>query len=81
MEQKERDFVKGKVEKKEFENGGSILKVSIPMDELQRIAKNGWVNIDIKTGKESGKLYMENNTYQKDDRVNWQKKEDSQLNF
>lgn len=61
---KKRDFVGGKVQVKEFDNGGKILKVSIPMDELQRIEKDGWVNIEIKTGKESGKLYMENQTWE-----------------
>ena len=54
----EKDFVKSKIEKKEFDNGGAILKVGIPMEELQRIEKNGWVNFDIKTSKE-GKYYAE----------------------
>ena len=64
MGNENKDFIKGKVEEKTFENGGKIIKVSIPFDELERINKNGWVNLDIKTGKESGKMYMENNTFE-----------------
>jgi len=60
------DFIKSKVEVKEFDNGGKIIKISIPMDELKRIENNGWVNIDLKKGKDSGKLYLQNNVWKKE---------------
>jgi len=64
MQQQVKDFINGKVEKKVFNNGGSILKVSIPEDEIKRILNNGWVNIDIKVSKKTGKPYMEKNVWQ-----------------
>jgi len=60
----DKDFVGGKVEVKEFDGGGEIIKIWIPKDEVMRILKDSGINVDIKTGKASGKLYMENNTWQ-----------------
>lgn len=55
----DKDFIKGKVEVKTFENGGKILKVWIPKDELERITKDNGVNFEIKFSKEKGTPYME----------------------
>lgn len=59
-----KDFIKGKVEVKTFDNGGKILKVWIPKDELERVTKENGINIEIKFSKDSGKPYIENNTFQ-----------------
>ena len=60
----EKDFIKGKIEIKEFDNGGKIIKVAIPFTELVRIKSDkDWVNFDIKTSQTKGTLYMENNKY------------------
>ncbi len=58
----EKDFVKGTAKEKVFSNGGKIIKVWIPVQELNRIAKDGNVNFDIKTSKK-GTLYMENDSW------------------
>jgi hypothetical protein len=58
----EKDFIKGKATEKVFQNGGKIIKVWIPVQELNRIAKEGNVNFDIKTSKK-GTLYMENDSW------------------
>ena len=58
------DFVGGKVEVKTFDNGGKMIKLWIPMDELRRIKKDSGINVDIKFSRKTGKPYMENNTWQ-----------------
>ena len=64
----EKDFIAGKCDIKTFENGGKMIKVSIPAEEVKRILKDGWINFDIKYKKNpvEGKspIYMENNTWQ-----------------
>lgn len=67
-----KDYIKGKVIKKEFSNGGHILKISIPMDEINRIQKKDWINIEVAEMKEprqdpKGNIqthYMTNNDWQ-----------------
>lgn len=55
------------LEKKSFSNGGEIIKVSInpKFIEYYNANKNdkGYVNIDIKTSKDSSKMYAELNTF------------------
>ena len=42
-----KDFIKGRVVKKVFDNGGYILKVSMPIEEINRVCKAGWINFSI----------------------------------
>jgi hypothetical protein len=66
----QKDYIKGKVTKKTFDNGGHVLKLSIPMEELKRIENKGWVNIEISELREprthEGRTFthsMYNNAY------------------
>ncbi|MBT6053331.1 MAG: hypothetical protein HOG49_41590 [Candidatus Scalindua sp.] len=58
------DFVGGKVDIKTFDNGGKIIKLWIPLEEIDRIRKDSGVNIDIKFSRKDNKPYMENNSWQ-----------------
>ena len=59
----ERNYInKCKIVKKEFDNGGSLLKVSMGIDDLQKIAnEDGWVNLIItkrRTPHENGSTHL-----------------------
>jgi hypothetical protein len=68
MEQKEKVFADGFMFKRredapEFVIGQLSIKVDEAVAFLSQNARNGWVNLDIKTGR-SGKQYLELNTYE-----------------
>jgi len=76
----EKKYANGLFAKKiEFQNGGTITKLSIKVDDfvsfLEENAENGWVNLDLKTKKDANakfNLYAELNkfkstTFVKDD--------------
>ena len=59
------------IKKKDFDNGGSVLNCAFGIEELQKIAKNGWVNLTIcerREPSENGKThYAKLDTYKKDE--------------
>ena len=60
------EFAKGiNVKERNFENGGSVINISINVEEfmLNPINDDKWINLTLKRGKESGKLYAVNNEY------------------
>jgi hypothetical protein len=60
------EFAKGiNVKERNFDNGGSVINISINVEEfmLNPINDDKWINITLKRGKESGKLYAINNEY------------------
>lgn len=64
------DYAKGiYVKERIFEDGGSVINLSIDITEFydNPINNDKWINLTIKRGKESGKLYAINNEfYQKE---------------
>lgn len=69
MATNDKDFVQGLfVDKKVFDSGGDITKLSIQVDRfIEYLQKNknekGYVNIDVKTSK-GGKPYAQLNAFQ-----------------
>lgn len=60
------DFAKGiNIKEKTFDNGNSIINISINVEQIfeNPINNEKFVNITIKRGKESGKLYAINNEF------------------
>ena len=60
------EFAKGvSVKERSFENSGSVINISINVEEfmLNPINDDKWINLTLKRGKESGKLYAVNNEY------------------
>ena len=60
------DFAKGiNIKEKVFEGGNSIINMSIHIEQIfeNPINNEKYVNITIKRGKESGKLYAINNEF------------------
>lgn len=60
------EFAKGiSVKERNFDNGGSVINISINVEEfmLNPINDDKWINLTLKRGKESGKLYAVNNEY------------------
>ena len=60
------DFAKGiKLKERNFDNGGSVINMSIDVSEIMEnpINNDKYINVIIKRGKESGKLYAVNNDY------------------
>lgn len=59
-------FVGGKATQKTFPDGGSIINISVPVEELKKIVSNGWVNISIckmREAKNGQTHYMVNNAF------------------
>lgn len=60
------EFAKGvSVKERNFDNGGSVINISLDLEELMLnpINKDRYINLTLKRGKESGKLYAVNNDY------------------
>ena len=70
QQQDDKTFVNGmRIERKFFQNGGSIDKVGINVNDFiqflqQHASPTGWVNFDIKTSQKTGQPYAELNTWQ-----------------
>lgn len=65
------EFAKGiNVKERNFDNGGSVINISINVEEfmLNPINDDKWINLTLKRGKESGKLYAVNNEYYQKER-------------
>ena len=68
-QQQEKIFVNGmRIERKQFQNGGSIDKVGICVADFiqflqQHQGPSGWVNFDIKLSQNTGQPYAELNTW------------------
>ena len=64
------EFAKGvSVKERTFDNGGSVINISINLEEFMQnpINQDKYINLTLKRGKESGKLYAVNNEfYQKE---------------
>lgn len=70
------DFAKGvSIKEKTFDNGGSITNISINLEHFMEnpINDDKYINLQIKRGKESGKLYAANNEYYQKNANNEQK--------
>lgn len=61
----EKQFVKGFIIKEKETKYGTIIKIAINLEALKENEFNekGWLNIDLKRGKESNKLYAEIDNY------------------
>jgi hypothetical protein len=60
------EFAKGvTVKERTFEDGGSVINLSFDVTEFydNPINNDRWINLTLKRGKESGKLYAVNNEY------------------
>lgn len=60
------EFAKGvSVKEHIFDNGGSVINISIDIEKFMDnpINKDKYINLTLKRGKESGKLYAENNEF------------------
>lgn len=60
------EFAKGvNVKERVFENGGSVINITLNLEEimLNPINQDKYINLTLKRGKESGKLYAVNNDY------------------
>mgnify|MGYP003647879643 CR=1 FL=1 len=70
QQQSDKIFVNGmRIERKFFNNGGSIDKVGINVNDFiqflqQHVGQTGWVNFDIKTSQNTGQPYAELNQWQ-----------------
>lgn len=66
------DFAKGiNIKEKTFDNGNSIINISIDVSQIMEnpINNDRFINLTLKRGKESGKLYAINNEfYQKNNK-------------
>jgi|TARA_R110002074_G_scaffold69568_2_gene162132 hypothetical protein len=55
MADKKREYIMGTFKEKVFDNGGSIIKCAISVDDLYKKANSdGWIHFDIKQRKEVG---------------------------
>lgn len=78
------DFVKGiNIKEKVFEGGNSIINMSIDVSQVMEnpINNDRYINITIKRGKESGKLYAINNEYYQKNNNKVVDKEDGIVQF
>ena len=60
------EFAKGvKIRERQFDNGGNVINISIDLNEFMSnpINDDRYINLTLKRGKESGKLYAVNNDY------------------
>jgi hypothetical protein len=60
------DFAKGiSIKEKTFDNGNSIINISIDVSQIMDnpINNDRFINLTLKRGKESGKLYAINNEF------------------
>jgi len=64
----EKQFVKGFNVKEKETKYGSIIKIGINLQDFKEnnFNEKGWLNIDLKRGKESNKLYAEVDTYERE---------------
>lgn len=53
------------IKERNFENGGSVINITINLEEFMSnpINQDKYINLTLKRGKESGKLYAVNNDY------------------
>lgn len=78
------DFVKGiKINEKVFESGSSIINMSIDVSQIMEnpINNDRYINITIKRGKESGKLYAINNKFYQKNNTKVEHKEEEIVKF
>ena len=60
------EFAKGiTVKERTFDNGGSVINLSIDIEKFLQnpINDDRWINLTLKRGKDSGKLYAVNDDY------------------
>ena len=80
----DKQFVKGFKVKSQETKYGEIIKCGINVNEFcegNLMNDKGWINFDIKRGKESGKLYAELNTYNQNFEGNNEAQEDETVQF
>ncbi len=71
------DFAKGvNVKEKTFDNGGKIINISINLETFMEnpINNDKYINLTLKRGKETGKLYAVNNEYYQKNNIKSDKK-------
>lgn len=60
------EFAKGvSVKERTFDNGGSVINITVDLTTFMEnpINNDKYINLTLKRGKESGKLYAVNNDY------------------
>ena len=60
------EYAKGiYIKERTFDNGGSVINLSFDVTEFYNnpINNDKWINLTLKRGKESGKLYAVNDEY------------------
>lgn len=80
----DKQFVKGFKVKSQETKYGEIIKCGINVNEFcesNLMNDKGWINFDIKRGKESAKLYAELNTYNQNFEGNNEAQEDEIVQF
>lgn len=78
------DFAKGiNIKEKVFEGGNSIINMSIDVSQIMEnpINNERFINITIKRGKESGKLYAINNEFYQKNNQKVEEKEEEIVKF
>lgn len=78
------DFAKGiNIKEKVFEGGNSIINMSIDVSQIMEnpINNERFINITIKRGKESGKLYAINNEFYQKNNAKVEEKEEEIVKF
>ena len=78
------DFAKGiTIKEKVFESGTSIINLSIDVTQVMEnpINNDRFINLTIKRGKESGKLYAINNEFYQKNNQKTVEKEDVRVQF
>ena len=78
------DFAKGiTIKEKVFESGTSIINMSIYVTQVMEnpINNDRYINITIKRGKESGKLYATNNEFYQKNNAKVEEKEEEIIKF
>ena len=75
----EKQFI-GKVTEKTFDNGGAIIKLSLSPDDLKKVSKTGWLNINIQKSMK-GAYYAVLDTWEPKPKVNQPESEDTGLPF
>lgn len=78
------DFAKGiNIKEKVFDNGNSIINISIDVSQIMEnpINNDRFINLTLKRGKESGKLYAINNEFYQKNNQKVEEKEEEIVKF
>lgn len=71
----------GKVTEKVFANGGTMLKLSLSPDDLKKVSKTGWLNINISKSQTKGTYYGTVDTWEPKAKTDQSQQQASDLPF